>query len=308
MKAIMYHYVQEFKKELPNFRFLDIKNFKKQLDFFENNFGFVSRKEWNNILFKKEFGEHKNKVILTFDDAVECHYKYVYHELRRRGLWGIFYVPTKPYKEKKLLDVHRIHLLCGAYNGKDLLNVLLQLVDDDMIPDNKIPEFKSKTYVDQNNYFGVTEFKKILNYYVSYKYREKLIDEVARKFNYKFNFSKFYISESKLRKMSLDGNLIGSHTVNHPVMSKLNREEQLFEIKDSFLFLKDLEVSSEKTYCHPYGGFHSFDKNTIDLLNQENVIYSFNVDARDIKERDLISSRQYLPRFDCNNFVYGKAS
>ena len=69
--------------------------------------------------------------------------------------------------------------------------------------------------------------------------------------------------------MGDNGNVIGSHSVTHPVMSKLNRDEQLFQIKDSFLFLNDLKINSEKTYCHPYGGFHSFnEKRSIYLINK----------------------------------------
>ncbi len=42
MKIIMYHYIRESLKQLPNFRYLHIENFKKQLDFFEKEFGFVT--------------------------------------------------------------------------------------------------------------------------------------------------------------------------------------------------------------------------------------------------------------------------
>ena len=49
------------------------------------------------------------------------------------------------------------------------------------------------------------------------------------------------------------------------------------KLRIKFLFIKDVEKSSEKTYCHPYGGFHTFDKNTINLLIEEDVMYSFNV-------------------------------
>ena len=73
-------------------------------------------------------------------------------------------------------------------------------------------------------------------------------------------------------------------------------------------FLENLEISSEKTYCHPYGGFHTFDQNTIDLLNIENVGYSFNVEPREIDENDLINCRNFLPRFDCNHFPFGSCS
>jgi len=308
MKAIMYHYVQEFDNNLPNFRYLDINNFKKQIDFFEKYFGFVSRKEWNDILLQRKIGEHKGKVILTFDDGLKCHFDYVYQELKKRGLWGIFYVPTKPYKENKLLDVHRIHLLTGAFNGKDLLAILLKLVDEEMMPDKKIDLFRKKTYLCQNNYSGITEFKRILNYFVSYKYRENLIDKVSHELGYKFDVKNFYVSKKNLKIMSDNGNLIGSHTVTHPLMSKLNQEEQLFQIKDSFLFLNHMKINSEKTYCHPYGGFHSFNENTIDLLNKEGIEYSFNVENRELEESDLTKSRQYLPRYDCNQFPHGKAS
>ena len=43
MKVIMYHYIQVFDPEYPNFRFLKFENFKKQLDYFDSNYGFVSK-------------------------------------------------------------------------------------------------------------------------------------------------------------------------------------------------------------------------------------------------------------------------
>ena len=177
-----------------------------------------------------------------------------------------------------------------------------------MIPDKKIKQFKKETYTLQNNYLGVTEFKRTLNYYVSYKFREKLIDKISNEFGFKFDANNFYVSQENLKEMSKNGNLIGSHTVTHPVMSKLNWEDQSFQIKDSFLFLKDIEKTSEKTYCHPYGGFHTFNQSTLDILDREKVMYSFNVESREIDEIDLENSNQFLPRFDCNQFPYGNTT
>ena len=114
MKAIMYHYVRKYDFAKPNFRFLEISNFKKQLDFFEKEYGFVKRTDWDSILKTKKIEDNKGKILLTFDDALSCHYEYVFPELEKRGLWGIFYVPTFPYQNNKIIDVHRIHLLCNA--------------------------------------------------------------------------------------------------------------------------------------------------------------------------------------------------
>ncbi len=308
MKAIMYHYVREYDDLLPNFRFLDFRNFGKQLDFFERNFGFVEKEEWDEALTSGLNETVSGKVILTFDDAMSCHYDYVFPELEKRNLWGIFYVPSLPYVENKILDVHRIHLLCGAYDGRDILNILLNIVTEDMIPDTKIKEFRNKTYSNQKNYEGVSEFKRILNYFVSYDYRESIINDVAESLDYKFDPDNFYTSVENLIKMNSAGNIIGSHSVNHPVMSKLSRAKQHDQIKDSFDFLNRIGCIQHKTYCHPYGGFHSFNNDTIDLLESEGVDYSFNVESREITINDLKNSKHFLPRFDCNLFEFGDAS
>ena len=108
MKAIMYHYVREFDPAYPNFRYLDVKNFRLQLDFFEKEFGFVTKEEWNLFSLTGTMPSKSGKVILTFDDAMRCHFDFVFQEICSRGLWGIFYVPTLPYTQSKVLDVHRI--------------------------------------------------------------------------------------------------------------------------------------------------------------------------------------------------------
>ena len=308
MKSIMYHYVREFDAKHPNFRFLDVKNFKKQLDYFKDNFGFVSKEEWDQFINNGKLPDRKRKVLLTFDDAMRCNYDYVYPELMKRGLWGIFYVPVLPYQQQKLLDVHRIHLLCGAFAGEDLFREALSRITNEMIPDSKKKEFKEKTYNNQINYAGVTEFKRLLNYYISYNYRETFIDSLGEVFSYRFDASKFYVQKEELQQMFNDGMIIGSHGVNHPLMSKLSELEQRKQIVSSFTTLENFGVIGQKTYCHPYGGFHSFNHNTITLLIKEGVSYSFNVEARDIEAKDYLQSIQFLPRYDCNLFEHGKAS
>jgi len=64
--------------------------------------------------------------------------------------------------------------------------------------------------------------------------------------------------------MSQDGIVIGSHTVNHPVMGRLSSIEQEKEIYDPFYIFKSITGFKDfQTFCYPYGGFHSFTKKTI---------------------------------------------
>ena len=104
-----------------------------------------------------------------------------------------------------------------------------------------------------------------------------------------------------------EGMIIGSHTVNHPVMSRLNKEDQENQIINSFDYLKEtIESFHHKTFCYPYGGFHSFTKKTEEILFNQECLYSFNVEQRDIEESDLKNRPQALPRYDCNQFKYGQ--
>ena len=307
MKAVMYHYVQEFNRDLPNFKFLDIKNFRNQLIFFKENYGFVTKDEWLDFVQYGRMPKQAGKIILTFDDAMSCHYDYVFPEIMDQNLWGIFYACTAPYSDNLLLDVHRIHLLCGAYDGDVLLKLANDLISDEMVPDINREKFSNNTYTTQKNSRGISDFKKLMNYFISYKYRSKVLDEIESILGgFVENASNFYVSQESLLEMRNNGMVIGSHSATHPVMSKLSFKEQEEELIKSFSIIDSLNDKGFRSYCHPYGGLHSFNDGTIEILNKMEVSYSFMVDPRDIVAKDFEISRNKLPRYDCNIFQYGQ--
>jgi len=306
MKAIMYHYVRPFNPEYPNFKNLHIDDFKKQLDHFESKYGFIKKEEFIKCV---ETGIPQKGVVLTFDDGLHCHYDYVFKELKKRGLWGIFYIPTQPYTEEKILDVHRTHLLLGKHSSKIIFSFLDNILDDSLFDQSKLEEFKEFTYKTQENDKFTLLVKRILNYFVAYEHRSKLIDELMSKFipNEKDLLKNYYLTDAQILEMHKEGMVIGSHTVNHPVMSRLSYEEQVFQIHNSFDYLqKIVKKFHQKTFCYPYGGFHSFNDKTEEILLNSNCLYSFNVDQRDIEVSDLQKRPQALPRYDCNQFRYGQ--
>lgn len=306
MKSIMYHYVRPFNSEYPNLNNLHIDDFIKQLDYFEKKFGFISKEDFIEC-FKT--GNPVKGIVLTFDDALFCHYDYVFKELKKRNLWGIFYIPTQPYIEQKIIDVHRIHLLLGKYNSKKIFSFLEKIIDNSFFDKNKINEFKEFTYTTQKNDQYTLLTKRILNYFISYNYREDVINKLMNHFipNEKEILQSFYLSPSQIKEMHDEGMIIGSHTVNHPVMSRLPEEDQENQIINSFSYLEEIVgIFHHKTFCYPYGGFHSFTKKTEEILFNQNCQYSFNVEQRDIEESDLKNRPQALPRYDCNQFKYGQ--
>lgn len=306
MKAIMYHYICPFNKELPYFKNLDLEDFSAQLDFFEKEYGFVSKAEFINS-FKS--GTLPKGVVLTFDDGLKCHYDYAFKELKKRKLWGIFYIPTQSYRTNKMIDVHRIHLLLGKYSGKVVYKELMKIITDAMLSDEVRSEFRELTYIDQKNDDYTLVVKRILNYYISYQYREEVLDELILELMPLGidNVSDFYLNFDEIKEMNDAGMTIGSHTVSHSIMSKLSMNEQREEIKDSFELLHTvINELAIKTFCYPYGGFHTFTGETEKILTEENCLFSFNVEHRDVTIIDIQNRPQALPRYDCNYFPYGK--
>lgn len=309
MKAIMYHYVRKDLIELPFLKRLHIDDFRKQLDYFEKKFGFVKKEDFLNAL---KTGEVPSGVVLTFDDGLKDHHQYVLPELIKRNLWGIFYINNNSYKRRKLLTPHRVHILLGKCGGKKIFEYLTKIVSKDMIVEQYQKKFEKETYKGFTDEDASIETKRILNYYISDQYREAVIDKLIDKFYRNENdlVKEFYLNEQEIKDLSNTGMILGAHTENHPVMSKLSRIEQENEILPCFEYLEKLlkEKGQIRTYCHPYGGELSFNQDTVKILERANCIFSFDVSPRDITKDDLKKKRQALPRYDCNLFRFGQST
>lgn len=307
MKSVMYHYVREGRPELPYFRYLHIDNFRMQLDYFAENFYLPDQAEFLSCLRTHQC--IRDAIILTFDDGLRDHFEYVLPELQRRGMWGIFYVSTGPLSTGEPLTVHVIHKLLGAYGGVSILERLMRIVQPHMLKHAHVEEFQRLTYPDQEDDLeATTTCKRILNYFIASEWQRPVVEDLVTEFPLT-DFDDLYLSREEIGELYAGGNLIGSHSVSHPLFSKLSYAEQRAEIQDSFAYIESvIGKAPVKTFCYPYGGFHSFTPDTEMLLSEAGCDFSFNVEYRDIEACDLANRPQALPRFDCNLFPYGKAN
>lgn len=306
MKFIMYHYVRPSHPDLPYFKHLHIDDFRRQLDYFAAEYGFVPRDEFLATL--EGTAVPASGVVLSFDDGLIDHYRYVLPELEQRNLWGLFYIPTGVYARRKLLDVHRIHCLLGRFGGQAMLDALGELVSDDMLSHSHVDEFRERTYARQDNDAATAEFKRILNYYLSYDFREQVLDTLmARFFCEEELIDEYYIPRDRLAEFEERQMLLGGHSVSHRVFSRLSRAEQQHEIQECFEFLESATGGLKlRSFCYPYGGFHSFNATTEELLQAAGCRFSLNVEPRDAEAADFRTRPQAIPRYDCNAFPYGR--
>ena len=302
----MYHYIEKFNPKLKYFSYLDVKNFEKQLKYFKKKYIFFDC----NDLFNKNF-EKKNfskKIFLTFDDGLMCHYKYAFKILKKHKINAIFYIPSGPILEKKILPVHKIHLILGKCGGEKAYDYLKDIIlEKKFLDKDKIKYFEKKLFVNQINYNKTFLFKKILNYYIDEKKKQKIVDKIFYHFfknQEKYFFDKLYMKKKHIKTL-LDSNMvIGAHSHSHRVLSNLNTQEYKKDILLSLKFLKSFD--NKKTFSYPYGGFHTFNKKIQKFMEKNKVSFSVNVEPRDIVYKDLMHRKQALPRYDCNKFIYGK--
>ena len=304
MKAIMYHYIQEFNSQMKYFNYLNYKNFEKQIKFFHKESNFIDCTKVENFY---EDNSIKKNIFLTFDDGLLCHFKYVLPILKKNNINAIFYIPTYPYINEKILPAHKIHLILGTYGGKIACNFLDKYIDLSMLNNDHIEKFNKVTYNLQQNSDYTNKFKRTLNYYIKYEYRDNVVEDIFIKFfgnKEKDMIKKVYMSLNQIQQLYEAGMVIGSHSVNHKLMSRLTEKEFKKEIDESFSFLEHYTLY--KTFCYPYGGFYSFNDKIEQYLNAKSVLFSVNVESREIDNNDLKNRRQALPRFDCNEFDHGK--
>jgi peptidoglycan/xylan/chitin deacetylase (PgdA/CDA1 family) len=311
MKAIMYHYVRSDTDRQPYYYYLDVNDFRSQLDYFGEEFGFVTKEEFLSVI-RGENGSDKQPsgVVLTFDDGFRDHYKAVYPELQKRGLWGIFYVPVGQYITGQLLDVHRTHVLLGEISGTELLEHARDIVTEEMVPHKRRDEFREQTYENQDDTKATKKAKRILNFFLSDEYQTNVLNELTERVEHDpVAVSDFYMTQDELNEMHANGMVIGGHTVTHPVLSKLSPESQRTQITESFEYLDNaVEGLSERTFCYPYGNSYSFTENTVSILDDLDCEWCFKVKSADITTNDITTRSQALPRYDCTDFPNGEAS
>lgn len=304
----MYHYVRPDMTAPPfDYYHLDLEDFRKQLDYFESEYGFVDRDKFDRFV-TGERSMAPNGVVLTFDDGLRDHYEHVYPELESRGLWGIFFVPIEPYIEQKILDVHRVHVLLGSFEANTLLNSLQNIVDEQMVLDEQTEAFKKNTYSSQSGAEETKEVKRILNVYLSQEQRRQVLTQLEDSLSINTAVTDYYASPESLRTMKENGMVVGAHTVTHPVLAELSASKQRHEINKSLELLSDKLGTAVDMFCYPYGKDYTFTEDTLSILRSTDVLAAFTTEVGDVSSVDISQTPYQLPRHDCTSFPHGDSS
>ena len=315
--VVMYHYVRDLKNSrYPNIKGLDIEKFKKQIKFFKENYNFVRIEdliEYYKNPKEKELPE--KAILLTFDDGYKDHYNYVLPVLLENNIQGSFYIPTKCFQDKKVLDVNKIHFILESCIGEE--EKILKEIED-YLEKNK----DSRISLLYNDYFKeyaidsrfdkkeVIFIKRMLQVVLPEDYRKKLVDILFKKYvctigdkiiSERAFWEELYLTPEQIRMMEKLGMHIGFHSHDHVWLSSLSKEEQEFQIKSSINYFKEIGIKTEKmTLSYPYGGYN---EESVELIKKYEIPLAF---TTKVAIADLNKDENYaLPRLDTNDFYQG---
>lgn len=305
LTIIMYHYVRPLLgSKSPNVKGLEYTNFIKQLDYLEENYKIISVEEIIYLI-------NKNKIIpkkscwLTFDDGFTDHFKYVYPELKKRGVQGSFFPPCGPILENKMIDVHMVqHILANCKNIKFLKNEIIKLSLDASISYSEIKKTKKKYFSPGRFDDGTTSYvKRMLQFVLPYNIRTEIIKNLFKKYvgvsQKKFS-KELYMSVSNIKKLINDGMYVGSHGSQHYWLNKISYTEQKEDIKNSLDFLKQIGLKQKNwVMCYPYGAYN---KDTLSIVKKYGAKIGITTEPRiaNLAKDNLLT----LPRVDTNDVSY----
>ncbi len=303
-KVIMYHYIRNFDKKIPYFNFLRFNDFKKQVNFFQKK-GVRFLKISDNLdeVYKKK------KFILTFDDGLKEHLK-VANYLKKKNILGLFFIPTAQLFNSDFLSIHKLHLIFGKLSGTKILEILKKKKININYHNKIFSTFKKqKKFLEKKNSFSEKNLKiylkTILNNLCGPKriVIDKIFNSLFSKKEQKKIFKNFYLNEKDIKYIDKNGMIVGSHGFDHQVLSLKSFANQKKDISKSLKILSNILNKNIYYFCYPYGGLGSLNKDTIKILKMNKIKYSFNVNS---KNWTLKSDKLLIPRYDCNEFKFGK--
>jgi len=257
MYIIMYHYVRKLSgSRYPNIKGLELRFFKEQISFLrQNDFEFAAL---NDVVQCRTLSE--KSVLMTFDDGYIDHYMNVFPILEQSGIQGVFSVPGKILREKKVLDVNKIHFILASADIQTVKGLLFKKLDayrgtEFAYPSNEELYEKlafASRFDDKDTIF----VKRALQAELPETLRGRICDELFREFvtDREAAFAdELYMSMDQIRTMKRHGMAFAIHGYDHYWMNRLTEAALRNDLSQALEVFDGVVDPLSWVNCYPYG-------------------------------------------------------
>jgi peptidoglycan/xylan/chitin deacetylase (PgdA/CDA1 family) len=294
---VFYHYVRDVvRTDFPDIKALSPSGFAAQLDWLQTRFDVIDGPTFERAVCSGA-GFDRPTALLTFDDGFVDHYEHVFPVLRSRGLGGIFFLLGATLGDRPMLaNVHKTHFLLSRLGAERFAREVAAALSAEGVSIPAAIDGREGVY--RYDEAPDVRIKRILNYEAPYPVADRVLSALfTRHIGDGDEFARtLYLSSRQIGDMARGGMTFGFHTESHPVLSRLNREEQRGELRDGTRAIRELTGQETVSFCYPYGFTHTYNAETLETLEEFGYSMAFNTVRR---EAIVGHERRYeLPRFD----------
>jgi peptidoglycan/xylan/chitin deacetylase (PgdA/CDA1 family) len=300
---VFYHYVRDVDRTaFPGIKALSVAAFEAQLDWLQARYDVLDGPTFERAVLSGS-GFERPTALLTFDDGFVDHYENAFPALRARKMGGIFFISGATLGDTPaLLNVHRTHFLLSQLGADRFTEEVGEALRAEGV-DTAGPGAASGSSGTREGIYRYDEapdvrIKRVLNYEAPYPIANRVL---SRLFDTHIGdateFARgLYLSASQIGEMARGGMTFGFHTETHPVLSRLSREAQRAELRKGPGVIAELTGQSTVSFCYPYGFPHTYNADTLRVLEEGGYSMAFNT----VRRQAVIGRepRYELPRFD----------
>lgn len=218
------------------YKFKNVKEFISDLDFFLKNFQPLSLHDILDYI-KREKPLPGKSFFLSFDDGLREVYTVIAPILKGKGIPATFFLNSAFIDNKGLF-----------YRYKESI-----LIEEISLLKNKNNLTHLRKILQENNIIAKNITRGILN--IGYKNKE-MLDKLAKALGLDFNEylknKKPYLDSDQINDLIRQGFTIGAHSVDHPLYSKLNLAEQLWQTEESLNFITNKFNLGYSAFAFPF--------------------------------------------------------
>lgn len=217
----------------------EARDFEEQLQYLRQQFTIVSLNRLVVDILENATWPSKPPVAITFDDGLKNNYTTVYPILRRLNIPATFFVCPGLIEDSKWLWNHEARMRLSAVSPKELPALAAGL---------RAPHLKS---IDP-----FIAWMKTLEIGERHRVEASLREETPNFHPSTLQRERYDIMNwEELRQLDSEMVTIGSHTVNHPILSASNDADLLVEIEGSRRMLESQLQRPVDLFCYPNGDY-----------------------------------------------------
>ena len=278
LTSVMYHYVRNPERtRYKGIHAVRETAFVQQVKHLKSTFEMATAASVVDFLNGKYLPK-KELCVLTFDDGLKEHAKFVTTVLQEHNIQGLFFIPTACVEEAFVLPVHKNHFLLAYLPFKTYREQFtIKLKEQYPKIDIKVkPEAVKATY--RWDTFEVASFKYLLNYKLEKVVRNTILSEVFEEtFGKESDFAdELYLNWEEAKAMQNAGMLLGGHSHRHNVLASLPDKVQESELQACMSLLKTKCLYQEFwPFSYPFGKLDTFNQYTLNLLKKYQINFAF---------------------------------